>query len=189
MDLYPAERHPRDSANIGGGAVYHDTGNLNFSFITAFGNRGLQYFRTLLQPILFSLEALGVHPELRENNTIFTQGKKISGNAQTRKSGVVLQHGTILLDIDVDELFSILKINNEKIKDKMIKSTKDRVTSIKHILGKQLQINEVEDAMINGFKEVFNTDFSINKLTEEEQKTAMRLYKEKYSTKEWNYLR
>ena len=66
----------------GGGAVYHDHGNLNFSYITAFGTKGLHVFRNLLQPILLTLEALGVHPELKENNTIFIEGIKISGNAQ-----------------------------------------------------------------------------------------------------------
>ncbi len=76
-------------------------------------------------------------------NDIVTGGRKISGNAQTRKLETVLQHGTVLMDVDVEKMFSLLKVPNEKIKDKLIADVKQRVTSIQHILGKEISFKEV----------------------------------------------
>ena len=135
------------------------------------------------------LDYLGIVSEYAPINDIITGGKKISGNAQTRKLGTVLQHGTILMDVDVDKMFSILKVPNEKIKDKLITDVKQRVTSIKHRLGKEVDFKEVADAMKNGFQDEFHILLIEGKLSAEEKILAKKFERECFSTYDWNQRR
>ena len=102
------------------------------------------------------LDNIGIESQYIPINDIIADGRKISGNAQTRKQKTVLQHGTVLMNVDVDEMFSLLKVPNEKIKDKLIEDVKQRVTSIQHILKNDIEFDELADAASIFFKDELN---------------------------------
>jgi lipoate-protein ligase A len=102
----------------GGGAVYHDEGNLNFSFITGFEKEKLDYFKKLIRPILKALRRLGVPAEITEKNNILVEGKKISGNSQYTNINRLLSHGTLLIDSDLNALRSALQSKAKVIHSK-----------------------------------------------------------------------
>ena len=116
----------------GGGAVYHDLGNLNFSFICKSGKEGID-FATFCEPIIEALRSFGLDAKLNGRNDIEVSAKKISGNAQHTKNGRTLHHGTLLFDTDLSVLSSALSVDEEKLKSKAIKSTRSRVTNIKSL--------------------------------------------------------
>ena len=177
----------------GGGAVFHDK-EVTYSLVIPESH--LQIPKNILKSygricgaIIKGLQNLGIESEYAPINDIVSGGKKISGNAQTRKLGTVLQHGTILLDVDVDTMFSLLKVPNEKMKDKLIKDVKQRMTSIQHILGRTIDFHDVADAMKHGFEEEFQITLVEGILTREEKALAKTFEKECFSTKEWNHRR
>ncbi|MFW9964543.1 MAG: biotin/lipoate A/B protein ligase family protein [Candidatus Sifarchaeia archaeon] len=179
----------------GGGAVFHDyEGEVTYSILMPKGHRLapndiLDSYRLLCGGIIKSLELLGIEAEFKPINDVNAGGKKISGNAMTRRHTCVLQHGTVLLDLDVNLMFSILKVPQEKISDKMIADVKERVTSIRDVLGRDVQIIELQNALKQGFSEALEIDLVPNKLTVAEKETATRLATEKYSTNKWNFSR
>jgi len=179
----------------GGGAVYHDyNGEVTYSVIASKENPKipediLESYNVLCNGIVLGLKKLGLNPAFKPINDIVVNGKKISGNAQTRKLNVILQHGTILIDVDVEKMFKVLRVSDEKIKDKMISSVKERVTSIKRELGREVDFNEVAEALKKGFEEALNIKLSPGRLAEEEKTLAEKLKMEKYSSKEWLYKR
>ena len=179
----------------GGGAVYHDyDGEVTYSIIMPNGHRLaptdiLESYRLLCGGIVKALEHLGIVGEFKPINDVDVSGKKISGNAMTRRHGCVLQHGTTLLDLDVTLMFTILKVPQEKISDKMIADVKERVTSIRDILGKEVRISELQEALKRGFSDALEIELRTEKLSDEEKETAKRLAQEKYSSKEWNFSR
>ena len=116
----------------GGGAVYHDSGNLNFTFIVKDDGNGIDFAR-FLAPIKEALASLGIETEISGRNDLLMGGKKISGSAQCRKYGKVLHHGTLLVDVDVDTLSSVLNVSAEKLTSKGISSVRSRVTNIKDV--------------------------------------------------------
>lgn len=117
---------------------------------------------------------------------IVVGNKKIVGSAQTRKDGKLLQHGSVLIDININKLTSLFNIKNKK---EIIKQSEKRITSINDELNKKIDYTDVAGAMRNGFEKNFKVDLEEDKLTEKELDTAKRLVKEKYSTKEWNFYR
>jgi lipoate-protein ligase A len=139
--------------------------------------------------IVKALDHLGIKGEFKPINDVDVGGKKVSGNAMTKRHGCVLQHGTTLLDLDVNLMFTILKVPQEKISDKMIADVKERVTSIRDILNRDVQIGELYDALKQGFSDALDIEMVPEKLSVEEQKTAKQLAAEKYSTREWNFSR
>jgi len=179
----------------GGGAVYHDRdGELTYSLIInedhPLISRDFQKtYETLCSGIVRGLRILGVPAEFKPINDIIVDGKKISGNAQTRSMNVVHQHGTILRDVDPTLMFTVLKVPSEKIRDKMIKSVKERVTSVKNYLKREVSFEELKNALIRGFEETFNIKLVPGEVTDFEEQTAIKLKMEKYSTREWNFKR
>ncbi len=175
----------------GGGAVFHDA-ELTYSLVVP--EKQISYeivdsYGILCRGIIEGLRILGLESEFYPINDILAGGKKISGNAQTRKRGIILQHGTILLDVDVRKMFSLLKVSDEKIRDKMIKKVEERVTSLKNELGREVSLEELQDAIIKGFEKALNIELIDGELSDKEMELAEKLYQEKYSTKEWSYLR
>jgi len=177
----------------GGGAVFHDK-ELTYSIVIPESHPEIpknimKSYGRICGAVMKGLQHLGIESEYVPINDIITGGRKISGNAQTRKLETVLQHGTILMDVDVDKMFSLLKVPNEKIKDKLIADVKQRVTSIKHLLGNEVSFKEVAEAMKIGFEEEFHIELIEGKLIKEELALAKKFEKECFSAKDWNHRR
>jgi lipoate-protein ligase A len=114
-------------------------------------------------------------------NDILVNNKKVSGNAQTRRNNTLLQHGTILLNVDFDKMFSVLNVPSEKIKDKMLENVKSRV------MGLNKTFEEVADKLKVSFSEKFNSQFIVDDLTDKEKKDTEKLVTKKYSAYQWNW--
>jgi lipoate-protein ligase A len=175
----------------GGGAVFHDK-ELTYSIIIPESNLKvpkniLESYRRICGAVVKGLKHLWIESKYAPINDIIVNNKKISGSAQTRKSKTVLQHGTVLMDVDVDKMFKLLKVPNEKIKDKLIADVKQRVTSIKHISDNNVTFNETSDAMKIGFEEEFDIELVNGILTKEEISLTNKFERECFSTTEWNY--
>ena len=138
----------------GGGAVYHDLGNVNYTFITGRNKTGID-FEYFTAPIIEALKKLGISAILSGRNDLLVGDKKFSGNAQHTKGTRVLHHGTLLFDTDLDVLSLALKVDEEKIKAKAIKSTRSRVVNIKSILSYNMTaedfINVISDFVIKKY--------------------------------------
>jgi lipoyltransferase/lipoate-protein ligase len=177
----------------GGGAVFHDK-ELTYSIVIPENHKDipkniLDSYGRICGAVMKGLKNLGIESTYIPINDIVTNDKKISGNAQTRKAKTVLQHGTVLLDVDVDKMFSVLRVPNEKIRDKMIADVKQRVTSVKHVLGKEICFEDAANAMKTGFEEEFGVDLVKGALTKEEIELAKKFEKDCFSTRKWNYMR
>lgn len=118
----------------GGGAVYHDLGNLNYTFISVNNKGATLDFEHFTKPIIEALSTIGITAELSGRNDLIANGKKISGNAQYANDGRVLHHGTLLFNSDLTILSNALNVDKEKIESKAIKSVRARVTNISELL-------------------------------------------------------
>lgn len=170
----------------GGGAVYHDHGNLNFSFIVRATRDNVNDFNVLTQPVIKTLEKLGIKAELSGRNDILIDGRKFSGNAQFFRNGMLLQHGTILFNSDMSELGNALKVKEMKIQSKGVKSVRSRVTNIiDYLEDKSLTIEQFKDLLLETIGEIY--ELEEYQLSPEEQAIHDRLVREKFMTWEWNY--
>ncbi|MGI0141547.1 MAG: lipoate--protein ligase family protein [Candidatus Micrarchaeales archaeon] len=173
----------------GGGAVYHDeNGEITYSVIAPEGlfPKGIiESYKVICGWIIEGLANLNIKAQFAPINDILVDGKKISGNAQTRRNGILLQHGTILYDLKIETMFSLLKISNEKISDKMIKSVEDRVTKVLNY--KQVSQEELYHALLKGFTE--GKEYGLSDMTEDEVERTNSLIKTAYKTREWNFMR
>lgn len=151
----------------------------------------LESYEKICGGILKGLKLLGLSAKFVPLNDIILikdgAVKKISGNAQTRKKGIILQHGTILLKVDVDKMFSLLKVPSEKLKGKLIEDVKQRVTSLSDALGREVKFEEALLLLKKGFsEEFFGCEFQTGALSESEKTLAQKLAAEKYISDEWN---
>ena len=169
----------------GGGAVYHDMGNLNFTFITdADKTRGID-FSVFCEPISKALRSLGVPVEISGRNDMTVEGKKFSGNAQYIKEGRVMHHGTILFDSDMSMLSRALKPGEDKIESKGIKSVQSRVTNIRPYMKTGMTVAEFWTAL----KGYMINAFDMEELHPEAIQDAIvkELEEKVYSQWSWNY--
>ncbi|WFA09459.1 lipoate--protein ligase [Tissierella sp. Yu-01] len=171
----------------GGGAVYHDLGNLNFSIITTITGPERIDFGQINIPVLKSLEKLGINAELSGRNDLTLEGKKFSGIAQSVWKKRVLNHGTILFDTDLTVLSKALNVKKDKIESKGVKSVKSRVTNIRPFLNEDVDIITFKDLLLNNIFEFKEQEVKEYKLSQEQIDEINKLFKEKYSTWEWNY--
>ena len=169
----------------GGGAVYHDTGNLNFSFITEFGEKKLDYFKQLLHPILITLKDLGVPVELSGKNNIVVKNKKISGNSQHANMRRMLSHGTLLFDAELDTLQLVLQSNPAISQSRAIASIPSRVTNISGYLSDPIDMDVFIAKLIGGVSKRFGK-LEQYQLTAADWDAVHRLAEEKYRSWEWN---
>ena len=170
----------------GGGTVYHDLGNLNFSFHTLLGQNDFGDFSFFTQPVLNVLNQLGVPAVLQGRNDLLVDGKKFSGNAKLARHGKMIQHGTILLDCEMEVLGQALKVNPLKFIDKAIKSNRSRVTNLINYLPRETTTNDLkklltEEIMTN------NPEAERYELTGEDLQGIEQLMTEKYETWDWNF--
>ena len=175
----------------GGGAVLHHS-ELTYSIIMPLdhplaGKSIGQSYQILCPALIRGLAILGIQGIFSGINDILVEGKKISGNAQTRRKGCLLQHGTILLDCDVETMFEVLKIPEEKNRGKIISEAKERVTSLRGFLGRDISYKETETAFIQGFEENLGLILAKTEITATEDKIARDLANTKFSAREWLY--
>jgi lipoate-protein ligase A len=179
----------------GGGAVYHDfDGEITYSIIAKEQNYRIpsdiiKSYMKICTGVVKGLEKIGLKAEFKPINDVVVNGRKISGNAQTRRMGCVLQHGTILYDLNVNKMFTVLKVGGTKISDKDLKKVEERVTSIKRELIKPIVMNEVYDAFVLGFQEALEIEFKSGNLTSKEVKIACRISESRYNDPSWLNLR
>ncbi|MDN3015144.1 lipoate--protein ligase [Paenibacillus sp. BSR1-1] len=170
----------------GGGAVYHDLGNLNFSFITKDDGESFHNFRKFTEPVIRALQKLGVNAELSGRNDIEVEGRKISGNAQFSTKGRMFSHGTLLFDSEMDHVVSALKVKKDKIESKGIKSVRSRVANISEFLTEKITIEEFRSLILTYIFEGAE-EISEYVLTEEDWEKIHQLSKERYQNWEWNF--
>ena len=185
MELAAQRQIPPIRRVSGGGAVYHDTGNLNFSFITEFGAEKLDYFKQLLQPILDTLNRLGVPAQISGKNNLVVENKKISGNSQHANMRRMLSHGTLLFDADLDTLRQVLQSNLEIIQSRAIASIPSSVTNISDHLSRPIEINAFMAELIGGVSKRFG-ELETYQLTTAAWEAVYRLAETKYRSWEWN---
>ncbi|MFS0762698.1 MULTISPECIES: lipoate--protein ligase [Peribacillus] len=170
----------------GGGAVYHDLGNLNFSFITRDDGDSFHNFKKFTQPVVETLEKLGIHAELSGRNDILAEGKKISGNAMFSTKGRMFSHGTLLFKSEMDHIVSALKVKKDKIESKGIKSIRSRVGNIADFLKEPMSVDEFRSFLLqNIFKDSGKVTEYV--LTETDWEKIHEISEERYQNWEWNY--
>lgn len=170
----------------GGGAVYHDHGNLNFSFITKDDGDSFRNFAKFTEPVIEALAQLGVKAELLGRNDILVDGKKISGNAQFATKGRMFSHGTLMFDTEIDTVVKALRVKKDKIESKGIKSIRSRVANISDYLEEPMTIDAFKREIL---KSVFGGEENIQYVewTEDDWDNIRQLSEEKYQQWEWNY--
>jgi lipoate-protein ligase A len=187
--------------STGGGAVLHEA-EVTYSVILPEGHPLapadiLESYRLICGGIIAGLRILGVSASFAPINDIVAGGKKLSGNAQTRKFGCLLQHGTILLDVDPERMFALLKVPSEKLKGKLIEDVKARVTGLRGLLGREIGFSEAACALAAGFAAEWGPaagrDWAVElepgSLSGEERSEAGDIAAEKFSTEAWNLKR
>ncbi|MFD2681308.1 lipoate--protein ligase [Bacillus seohaeanensis] len=169
----------------GGGAVYHDLGNLNFSFITKDDGESFHNFKKFTEPVVQALHRLGVDAEMSGRNDLVVGERKISGNAQFSTRGRMFSHGTLMLDSEIENVVSALKVKKDKIKSKGIKSIRSRVANISEFLSEKITIEEFRSMLL---EYIFNEeDVQEYVLTEDDWAKIHQLSEERYQNWEWNY--
>lgn len=169
----------------GGGTVFHDRGNLNYSFIKNHNPDSYVDYDVFLNPVVSALKSLGINAAKRRTCDIAIEGKKISGSAQAIKRGRILHHGTLLFDTDLLTLNDLLTVKEGKFISNAVKSVKSEVTNIKeHIANKALTLDEFQALLL---KAMFPQGVQKVDISNEHMAAIRDRAKNKYSTWQWNY--
>ena len=170
----------------GGGAVYHDLNNLNFSFLTKDDGNSFSNYKKFTQPVVDALAKLGVSSELSGRNDILAEGKKVSGNAQYSTRGRMVSHGTLMFDLDIDAVVNSLKVKQDKIESKGIKSVRSRVANIIDFLPEKITVEQFRMEIL---KSIFGGEENIQyyELSEQDWENIHEISKNRYQLWEWNY--
>ncbi len=170
----------------GGGAVWHDHGNLNFSFIRN-GNEGeLVNFRKYMMPVLEFLIKLGLDADFQGKNTLVVNGYKVSGNAEHVYKNRVMHHGTLLFDTNITMLEEALKADPQKYLDKSVKSVRAIVVNLNEMLGSKISFEEFRDALVNHIISGYPGS-KISEIANSDIQKIQHLVENKYSTWDWNF--
>jgi len=176
----------------GGGAVYHDAGNLNYAIslkkghALVPGNDLQEVFRRLSQGGVQGLRDLGLNAEFQPINDIAVDGKKVSGAAGSIKWGTVFHHGCILVTSDLSILGRVLNVPKAKLADRHVPSVQKRVTTIRDELHRNISTKEVRDSIVQGIETSYNVRLEKGTLTGREMSLAKELYQWKYNRDSWN---
>lgn len=170
----------------GGGAVYHDLGNLNFSFINNHDLKNINNFKNFTAPVIKVLKDLGLNAELKGRNDIQVDEKKISGTAQFTTGKRMFSHGTLLFDTDLSEVANALNVKMSKIQSKGHKSVRSRVANISEFIQQKMTISEFRELLLKGLFDE-NKSFERYHLTEKEWKGVHELKEKKYDQWDWNF--
>ncbi|HWQ46740.1 MAG TPA: lipoate--protein ligase, partial [Longilinea sp.] len=169
----------------GGGAVYHDLGNLNFTFIVDKNVIGDFDFKVFTTPVIKALAKLGITAEFNSRNDLTIEGKKFSGNSQYHKGNRMLHHGTLLFNSDLDVIEQVLTVKQDKIESKGIKSIRSRVTNISEHMQGAASVAEFKALLVKNMFEA--GELEEHTFTPQDIARITRLRDEKYATWEWNY--
>ncbi|KIL37110.1 lipoate--protein ligase [Cohnella kolymensis] len=170
----------------GGGAVYHDLGNLNFSFIMRDDGKSFHNFKKFTEPVVHALRKLGVEAELTGRNDLQVGERKISGNAQFSTRGKMFSHGTLLFNSEIDNVVSALKANAEKYSSKSTKSIRSRVANISEFLAEPMTIEQFKQRLLEALFEE-HSEIPYYDLSEQDWANVRKLAEERYRNWDWNY--
>lgn len=170
----------------GGGTVYHDMGNLNFSFTQTGKTSALVDFKKYTQPIVEVLQKLGVDAKFTGNSDLMIGDKKISGNAEHVFKNKILHHGTLLFTSEIKNLSGALKINRAKYDDKAVRSIPKPVTNISEHLKSPLSIEEFTQKIMEHVLAT-RADAVLYEFSKEDLSAIQKLRDEKYATWQWNF--
>ncbi len=175
----------------GGGAVYHDLGNINYAVALGPESMGQQgpvemLYGYLIRGALNALRRLGLEPRLENINDIAVGDYKVSGVAGSYRWSAPFLHGSLLVSTDLSRLASLLRVSRKKLLDKKVSSVKYRVARLQDLLGRSIGYHEVIDALVGGFEELLGAEAYFDLPWPEELEAAWILYKYKYSRREWN---
>jgi len=170
----------------GGGAVFHDLGNLNFTFIQTDKDHTLNDFRKYTEPILEVLQKLGIDARFEGRNDLTIEGKKFSGNAEMVWKNRVLHHGTLLFSATMADLGQALKVNSAKFSDKAVKSVRSRVTNISEHLSEQMDVLQFSQLIQDHIVSMY-PDASFYELSDYDHQQIETLVQSKYSSWDWNF--
>lgn len=170
----------------GGGAVYHDLGNLNFSFITRDDGQSFHNYRKFTEPVVQALRELGVEAELTGRNDIQVGERKISGNAQYATKGRMFSHGTLMFNSDLDRVTAALRVKAAKIESKGIKSVRSRVANISEFLKEPMTVDAFREHLL---RSIFRGQDPIPeyRLTDEDWRKIEAIADSRYRKWEWNF--
>jgi len=180
----------------GGGTVYHDSRD-EISYSVVANKKDLEapdittVYAKIYAGLVEASKILGIKADFNKGNlktcpNLTINGRKISGSAQSHKKGVVLQHGTFLIDVNLEKMFTFLRVPWAKTCMEIVNVAEHRITSIKKELRKDVSIEEVKEALVRGFRKALNLMLLEDELTLYEKELSGKLYKEKYVTDEWN---
>ncbi len=177
----------------GGGAVFHDQ-EITYSLVAPLGHPLalgdiLESYRRICAGIVEGLRLLGIESSFAPINDIVAGGRKISGNAQTRRRGCLLQHGTILLGLDAQRMFSLLKVPSEKLRERSRDRAEARVTSLRSLLGRDVEYEEAARAVAQGCSAAWQAELVPDRLRNEELEAAEGYSREKFTSEKWNFKR
>ena len=179
----------------GGGSVYHDSeGEITYCVIVKredLTEDVAEAYRRVCKGLIEAARLLGVNAEFNEGNikqcpNVTVNERKLSGSAQAHKRGVVLQHGTLLLEADLQKMFTFLKVPWADACVDVVSIAGKKITSLAEELGRSVQVEEASEAMIRGFEKAFGTTLVEGELSDYEQRLVEALEKEKFSTQKWN---
>ena len=169
----------------GGGAVYHDLGNLNFTFVMDAGADSALDLHLFCQPVARALQKLGVDAQVNGRNDITIDGQKFSGNAQYRKQGRIMHHGTLMFDSDLSVVAQALQVSQDKIESKGIPSVRSRVTTIRPYLRQDVSLEQFKALLLEAMFE--GTPMEPYSLTTQDLAAVQALRDSRYATWEWNF--
>jgi lipoate-protein ligase A len=181
----------------GGGTVYHDAEDeITYSVVASKEDLEAEditaVYAKIYAGLAEALEILGLATDFNEGDAkrcpnLTVNGKKISGSAQSHKGAIVLQHGTLLLDVDLEKMFTYLRVPWAETCMEIVSVAKNKITSIRNEFKKDVSETEVYQALIKGFQKALNIQLASGKLTLYELELAEKLCKEKYVTDDWNF--
>lgn len=170
----------------GGGAVYHDLNNLNYTIISNKTQEGAFDFKTFSQPVIETLADLGVTATFTGRNDLEIDGKKFCGNAQAYYKGRMMHHGCLLFDVDMTVLGNALQVSKDKIESKGVKSVRARVTNILDELAEKMTVEAFSEQLLNKIKEQY-PDMTEYVLSEADLENIQNLADNQFTTWDWTY--
>lgn len=176
----------------GGGSVYHDaSGEVTYGIVLP--ARGVfsdvrESYEAICRGLVESLRILGVDAAFAPVNDIVVNGRKISGSAQARRKGFLLQHGTMMYATDLDEASRVLRAPQAKLQAKGVRSIRERVVTLREVLQRDIDKRDVAEAMVKGFAKALGAEVFLDEYREDELKLAEELSL-KYRSREWVFKR